>query len=283
MKTREFRIESYIQPDVAFHFARKDLDARRPRYAHTHNYYELFLVEHGSTAHRINGRLETLPRGALVFVRPEDTHAFQASEDEGCRIVNIMFWPSTADHLFQRYGTEWGNKFFWKDGLRPDTYILSGPRLERAINSAAELQTSRRTLARIEQFLLYFMTRVIDYSIAMPQDTPHWLVTACQAARSPDVFRQGAAGFVEAAGRGHEHVCRITKKHLGVSPTVYVNRIRMEHAAMHLGSSDMPIMDVAMECGIENLSHFYKLFRESYGNTPSQYRKNHRVNPVQPD
>lgn len=192
-----------------------------------------------------------------------------------------MFRKETADHLVDRYGDELGERFFWKTGPEPDYYFLSGPRLERAINSSVELQTARRTRARIEQFLLYMMTRVIDYSLAVPADTPRWLVTACQAAHSPEVFKQGATGFVEAAGRGHEHVCRMAKKHLGVSPTTYVNRIRMEHAAMHLGATDMSIMDVALECGIENLSHFYKLFRNSYGHTPSQYRKHHRIDPIQ--
>ncbi len=283
MKTRLFRIESYLSPSEHFHFARKDLDVRRPPFAHCHNYFELFLVEQGETSHRINGRTEVLPRGSLVFIRPTDVHVFQASKDEGCRIINVMFRTETAAHLAARYGEELGERFFWKTGPIPDVYHLSGPRLERAINSSVELQTARRTLGRIEQFLLYFMTRVIDYSIAMPPDTPRWLVSACQAARTPEVFKKGATGFVEAAGRGHEHVCRMTKKHLGVSPTVYVNRIRMEHAAMHLGATDMPILDVALECGIENLSHFYKLFRASYGHTPSQYRKHHRVDPVQPN
>ncbi|WP_226783268.1 helix-turn-helix transcriptional regulator [Oceaniglobus trochenteri] len=282
MQFRTFTINSYIGAQESFHFARKELDARWPAYSHDHDYYELFLVEQGMARHRINGRTETLPRGSLVFIRPSDTHGFQASAEYGCQIINVIFRTETADHLFARYGEELGRRFFWVEGPQPDTFLLSGPRLERAINSSAEMQTARRTLARIEQFLLYLMTRVIDYAIILPEGTPRWLVTACQAARTPRVFRRGAAGFVEAAGRGHEHVCRTTRKHLGVSPSAYVNRIRMEHAAMHLGSSDRPILDISLDCGIENLSHFYKLFRDVYGNTPSQYRKFHRVDPVQP-
>lgn len=281
MKARQFRIETYLSPQESFHFARKDLDVVRPSFDHFHNYFELFLVESGSVSHRINGRTEVLERGALVFIRPDDVHSFKASKEGGCRIINVMFRVDTASHLAERYGDELGQRFFWRQGAEPDVYFLSGPRLERAINSSVEMQTARRTRARIEQYLLYVMTRVIDYSLAVPAGTPRWLVVACQAAHSPDVFKQGATGFVEAAGRGHEHVCRMTKKHLGMSPTTYVNRIRMEHAAMHLGSTDMPILDVALECGIENLSHFYKLFRSSYGHTPSQYRRHHRIDPVQ--
>jgi AraC family cel operon transcriptional repressor len=48
------------------------------------------------------------------------------------------------------------------------------------------------------------------------------------------VFREGAEGFVKVAGRSQEHVCRQTRRHLGLSPTQYVNRIRIQHAAMLL-------------------------------------------------
>jgi AraC family cel operon transcriptional repressor len=283
MEITTFKIENYLDESEAFHVARKGLETSYPTYAHNHDYFELFLVERGRTEHFINGKTEALKKGALVFVRPSDAHAFKASETEGCRIINIMFRKDTADHLNARYGTEWGERFFWLKDIFPDTYHLSGPRLERAINASSELQTSKRSLSRIEQFLLFFMTRVIDYSVSVPVGMPVWLRNACHNARSPEILREGAAGFVQVAGRGHEHVCRVMKVHMGVTPSIYMNKLRMEHAAMHLGSSDMSILEVSLECGIENLSHFYKLFREHYGNTPKQYRKYHRVDPVQPN
>ncbi len=282
MQIRLFTIESYLRAGEAFHVARKELEARAPRFTHRHNYFEVFLVEHGSTRHWINGRVETLAAGAFVFIRPDDAHAFRANRNSGCRIINVMFRRETANHLFERYGADLTNRFFWKDGTRPDSYHLQGPRMERAVNTALELQTSRRSLALIEAFLLTIMTRVVDHTVVSSDLMPTWLVAACQAAHQPEVFRKGAAGFVEAAGRGHEHVCRRAKQHLGLSPSAYVNRVRMEHAAMVLGGSDKSISDVAVECGVENLSHFYRLFREHYGTTPRAYRNRHQKDPMQP-
>ena len=193
-----------------------------------------------------------------------------------------MFRPETAAHLGARY-TEFQGRFFWREGPEPDTHIIRGPRMERAINTALELRGSLRTLARIEEFLLTLMTRVIDYDAALPSAAPKWLVAACAAARSREVFQLGAAGFVDVAGRGHEHVCRETRRHLGLTPSELVNRIRMEHAAMHLGGSGLSVEEIALDCGIENLSHFYKLFKAHYGTTPRIYRRRHQSDPVQPD
>ena len=145
---------------------------------------------------------------------------------------------------------------------------------------ASELQLSRNSLAVIEEFLLALATRVVNHDALLDESVPGWLVAASVAARRPDVFRQGAAGFVAAAGRGHEHVCRMARKHLGVSPSTYINRIRMEYAALMLAGSDKPISDVSSECGIENVSHFYRVFQKQYGTTPRQYRVNHQKNPL---
>lgn len=282
METRLFTLDSYIPRSEAFHFARKDLENRVPPFWHRHDYYELFLVERGAATHFINGRTERLERGAMVFVRPDDTHAFRALPEGGCRIINVMFWPETADHLHHRYGAELKARFFWSEGPVPETHLLRGPRMERAVNSAKELQTSRRSLSRVEQFLLFIMTRVVDYAAALPEQSPDWLIRACSAARDPEVFRAGVPAFVARAGRGHEHVCRSLQRHLGMSPSAYINRLRMEHAAMRLGSGDASVQDIAIDCGLENLSHFYKLFREHYGTTPRKYRARHRNDPVQP-
>ena len=154
--------------------------------------------------------------------------------------------------------------------------------MERAINSALEWRGSLRRLARVEEFLLNLMTQVVDYDAALPNDAPKWLAAARVAARSRSVFRKGATGFVETAGRRHGHVCREARRHLGLSPSEIVNRIRMEYAAMCLGGSDAPVEEIANDCGIENLSYFYKLFKAHYGTTPRGYRKRHHFDPVQP-
>ncbi|MCK0166720.1 AraC family transcriptional regulator [Jannaschia sp. S6380] len=280
MQVRSLRIDSYLAPGEHFHVARKALDARRPRFLHRHDFHEMFLVEKGTVRHRVDDHQETLEQGSIVFIRPEDAHSLWAAKGKSCWITNVMFRSQTADHLRARYGEEIGARFFWREDRSPDRYLLSGPRIERAANALLELRAARRTLTRIEQFLLYVMTRIVDHTVMVPSDMPSWLASACQAARSPEVFRGGAPALVAATGRSHEHVCRTIRRHLGLSPSAYVNRIRMEFAAMHLGSSETSIADIAADCGTANVSHFYKLFQAHYGSTPKQYRMRHRKNPV---
>jgi AraC family cel operon transcriptional repressor len=271
-----FRIADYLDPAESFHFVRKDLPVTPPVIAHRHDYFELMLVEQGHVHHWINTVEERLEAGHLVFLRPQDSHALQGATGAGARILNVMFRQETAAHLVGRYPQELAGRFFWQGGSLPVALKLRGPQLERAVNAMLSLQTTHRSLARIEHFLLSVTTHVLEAGEVVDDRAPAWLLAACRAAREPRVFRRGAEGFLEVAGRSHEHVCRQARRFLGLSPTQYVNRLRIQHAAMLLAATDRKLPAIASECGFENLSYFHRLFREQYGTTPRSYRRRHR-------
>lgn len=41
---------------------------------HSHNFYEFFIVTDGTALHMVNNSIQTLTKGDLVFIRPQDTH-----------------------------------------------------------------------------------------------------------------------------------------------------------------------------------------------------------------
>lgn len=270
-----FKIDDYIGADDAYHLARKELPHTPPVIAHNHDFYELMLIEQGRAHHRINGVEEVLEDGHLTFIRPTDSHTLHANAQSGARLLNVMFRQDTAQHLLARYSADVAGRFFWQSSPLPVTLRLRGPQHERAINAMLSLHTSHRSLARIEHFLLSIMTHVLDAGALVDDRAPAWLLEACRAVREPRIFRNGAAGFLAAAGRSQEHVCRQTRRYLGLSPTQYVNRIRIQHAAMLLSGTTLPLSQLAAECGFENLSYFHRLFLQQYGTTPHNYRTRH--------
>jgi len=274
---------NYLRDGEAFHFARKHLEPGVPRLLHTHDYCECFWLEQGEALHWINDRKVPLRPAEIVFIRPSDTHAFQAKGAMPCRLVNVMFTTATADHLVGRYEEDLRDRFLWSSELLPSRHRLDDLQLAMLRRLTLDLELGSRRLARIEGFLLDVMTRVLGRPEQLADQAPAWLANACLAARQPDVFRKGASGFVAAAGRGHEHVCRVARQHLGLSPSAYINRIRMEHAARLLAGSDETITDIALDCGLDNLSHFYRIFRGQFGLTPRAYRRRHQAEIVQPN
>lgn len=68
---------------------------------------------------------------------------------------------------------------------------------------------------------------------------------------------------------------RFFKKQTGLYFNDYVNRMRLKVALENLIYSDKNITKVAVDSGFSNLSVFNRLFKETYGMSPSDYRKMH--------
>lgn len=72
------------------------------------------------------------------------------------------------------------------------------------------------------------------------------------------------------------HLSRLLKRELGESYLKYVNRIRLEHARDDLIYSDKPIIRISGDNGFSGMAIFNKSFKEHFGVTPSQYRRDNR-------
>ena len=118
----------------------------------------------------------------------------------------------------------------------------------------------------IDRFLLELVEALRGAPPSMGrQQLTDWLQKACEMIEDPQYFAQGAKGFTLLANRSKEHVSRELKKCLGKTPTQIVNQARMRYAADKLGHSSVSIIEIAMDCGFNSLSHFYKVFRAAYG------------------
>ncbi|MFB2893513.1 helix-turn-helix domain-containing protein [Aerosakkonemataceae cyanobacterium BLCC-F50] len=69
------------------------------------------------------------------------------------------------------------------------------------------------------------------------------------------------------------YFCHLFKQSMGISPYQYVLRQRIEKAKQLLKQRKLTIVDVAMECGFANQTHFTKHFRKLTGTTPRAYRE----------
>jgi AraC-like DNA-binding protein len=58
-----------------------------------------------------------------------------------------------------------------------------------------------------------------------------------------------------------------------VAPMNWIWEKRLEQAAFLLRTQSDPIADIAYRSGFENISHFYRLFRNAFGMTPVVWRK----------
>lgn len=69
-----------------------------------------------------------------------------------------------------------------------------------------------------------------------------------------------------------KYISRYFKEHFHITISQYINHLRMEHARQLLQETTLPVTEVAMRCGYENVSYFIRSFKKMYGNPPLKYR-----------
>ena len=275
--TQKLRHRDILQDNTQIHLTRATLTTARPKQLHDHDFFELFWVQNGKVRHHLPDGAETLTEGDIVFLRPGQVHGLQG-RGEHALVVSLCIHPTTIKSLAKRHPSLTGHLFWSGNGPVQSHRDI---RQLAALNHAAVLleRSTCDTLAA-EAFLLPLCADLTAESY--PADTPTWLATACTAAKDPAIFRDGAAGLVALTGKAHPHVSRTMRKHLGETPSDYVNRIRMTHAVRALTTDGEPVSQIAADCGIPNMSHFHKLFRATHGVTPLQYRQKYQRHVVQP-
>lgn len=69
------------------------------------------------------------------------------------------------------------------------------------------------------------------------------------------------------------HLCKYFKKKMGMTVFQYINQYRINRAIYHLLHTDLSVIDIALDCGFDNISYFIRTFKNVTGTTPKQYRK----------
>jgi AraC family cel operon transcriptional repressor len=238
---------------------------------HTHEFAEVMWIEGGAVEHLINDGRRLLETGDVVFVRPDDVHTVV-----GSRFVQVVVAVDrkTVAFLENRYFS--GDGWPWRRGPEPATYRLDRRQLARLVALARLLATAAPSRLLLERFLLELFQELTGPTAS--DDLPPWLQQALRRlADDPQALASGVPALASFAGRSREHVNRVARATTGRRATDLVNEARLARAAAELTLTDEPIVRIAADCGLPNLSHFYRLFNARFGVTPRAWRVRHRA------
>ena len=82
---------------------------------------------------------------------------------------------------------------------------------------------------------------------------------------------------IAAAGAvGQSKCCRLFKAYLNMTPNDYLTQYRLDKSRALLQETEVPVTRIAEEVGFGSASYYTKVFREWYGETPTEYRSRSR-------
>ncbi len=71
---------------------------------------------------------------------------------------------------------------------------------------------------------------------------------------------------------GRRQLERRFRRDVGLSPSGYRQRLRIERSQWLLQNTDLQVIDIAFECGFQSSAHFSRMIRRRYSCTPLQLR-----------
>jgi AraC-like DNA-binding protein len=78
--------------------------------------------------------------------------------------------------------------------------------------------------------------------------------------------------LAEVAGYSRAHFSRIFAAEAGLAPAEFVAQERMRLASRLLPNGALSIKEIAATCGFADANYFAKAFRQSFGQSPTQFR-----------
>lgn len=276
MKVWEFTVEKPPAPPQA---QQRNEVPKAVRW-HYHKEVEFLLVKHGCHELLTPNETYVLHPGEVMVVGSSQLHRGRLATDKIVYIVlHVDFEPyfdSTMMHYYRHFS----------EALHPLQ------ELNYMFREHPHVQTeTARIIERIHQEV---MNKEPGYEIAASMHVKHLLLTLLRGdsrglLRAHDqidpVVVKPILEFVDThlaekieleqlsqlAGMSYFYFSKYFKKTMGVPFTDYVNRKRIAKAERLLVTSGQTIGEIARSVGIENMAHFYELFKRFNGCTPKQY------------
>ncbi|MDO5417272.1 MAG: AraC family transcriptional regulator [Lachnospiraceae bacterium] len=243
---------------------------------YTRTGYHLHIITSGSGYLSVNGETKKLTRGQLFLLRPNVETTYWADKDDPWSYYWIQFDGLTAAAFLEKAGFPPGT--FVRDSiLPPDDFvqylekILKTPELTHAseLKRIGTLYSLMGVLIESYHTQCYSQKTHYDYSpkiyVAHAIDYIHHNYATATVSK--------LASYI---GINRSYLASTFKRLVGISPQEYLLNFRMEESVRLLTEGEMPIKDIAASVGYDNPLTFSKIFKNRYGVSPQNYRKEHK-------
>ena len=224
------------------------------RCPHLHRELELGLILEGRLTLRHAGQGYRLEKDEFYLVNSMKPHEF-TSVGEGTLVLAVQvsprflepFIPDASMHCFQV-----------KPPLEP--FFPKGSEKARELREAVLDLAVHYLSAGGEDAMtcFYLLSRLL---LLLDRNLPRQVLTQ----NDYEMMRRQTDRMVS----------HLFKNILGISFQEYLKEKRFEHALELLNTTSKTILDIAIESGFSDLRYMTKAFREKYGCTPKEYRRQH--------
>jgi AraC-like DNA-binding protein len=248
---------------------------------HRHPQYHIVLYTAGRGACLLDEQVHSAQPGTVVIVSPGRSHDFITRfgnavyseitftlENERHQAMDIPF----ENLLSQLTGTQiqLNNPIRLSEA---ETHLLNALLTEITDLAGVEHQLSEFYLQYALLKLFHFILQACVQPYASAAIADERLVRVRQYIEQNYNKTLNIEELATVAGLSKGYLFRAFGKTFGTAPLAYQKQLRLEAARTLLRSSALRCSEIASRCGYENIHFFHRIFKQTFGVTPGQYRK----------
>lgn len=241
-------------------------------YTHFHPYHELYFLEKGKTTIFLEDRIYLLNEGDMLFV---PKHIIHKTDNMNTKLVKR--------HLFKFDDTDFDDQrsLQYIQSMKESHYIKLSPEHVHFVTSIARkmsYELEHKYTDHIEMQKLYLRQLFIILSRfqlidAQPhtndlQQTIQNTLDYINANLNTDLSLHILAAKCNVSPG---YLSKQFKNLIGVGVSEYINIARVTAAEKLLANTNMPITQVAFECGFNDSNYFARVFKNLRGITPKKF------------
>lgn len=254
---------------------------------HKHDFFEFVYVEKGFIVHNHNNRTHILTAGDVLCIIPGQIHSYTMAYE--ATIYNILFNKEELGSLLEGISAigvlkdifEYCTDIFPTVKLnipqRHDINVLITKMQDEQKTGSSGWKTMLRVY--IAEFLVSFARVYAQTEHEKAVNTTDGAVYYGYILKTLQFIEENFKDDITSAeiaaniGISSDYITKQFKKELEITPLEYLRKYRIAKAIELIKTTDMSISDISVACGFNDLSLFSRVFKQTFGLTPRDFKK----------
>lgn len=253
---------------------------------HKHDYIEVNYVYHGKLKQKVGNKPLILKQGELLFLNQYIEHEIEASAKEDI-IINFIIKPEFFDFIISFISTDNQISRFIISSLFNNSH--NGQFLYFMVAEVECIQElvqkiiveimnptvlSESTIKFYMGLLLIELIKNVD-KVQHKAESESFEYIVIESLKYIDEHFKTAVLYelAERLNQTHYSLSKTIKKATNLTFTELLQEKRLTKAKEFLVQTTMPITQICEEIGYDNISYFYRIFKNKYGATPKQFQE----------
>ncbi|MDO4275423.1 MAG: AraC family transcriptional regulator [Eubacteriales bacterium] len=257
-----------------------------PDVFHWHSYFEITYVEKGSGNYFVNGQEYTMDEGDIIIFNNVEPHGWKLLGQD-MHLLVMVFSPEFVAEKLSVFDSEYLKPFVERGSNFKNRIGKEEPVSHEICESIREIYEEWEVRKEgyplmIKANILRILTMLIrtyqdeSKSGEMLKEKKNAMKRLEQAFAYIDTHYCDKITLDEVAASAYmssNYFSSYFRKVTNISFSDYVTRLRIMHARELLRDTDKSVMEIAMGCGFNNISNFYRLYKKHVGKSPREDKK----------